>query len=256
MGPAMKIAVIGATGLIGSKLVIALRAREQEVVAASPSSGVNTLTREGLEQALEGTDVLIDVTNTSTFGDSSAFDFFRRSGHNLRSVAVASGVRHHIALSVVGTDRLVESDYFRAKMVQENLVRSSGTPFTIVRSTQFFEFCNGIVNMAADGNVLKLSNAWMRPVAADDTVKVLTEVALGKSANDTVEVAGTELFRLDDLARTLLTANEDPRPVITDNAARYFDVELAQRTLLPDPGAMSGKTRFEDWLYQMMSTSA
>lgn len=249
----MRVAVIGATGMIGSRLVAALSYNGQNVVAASPSSGINSFTGEGLERALAGAEVLIDVTNTSAFGDHNAFGFFRQSGTNLISAAIANGVSHYIALSVVGTDRLVESDYFRAKMVQENLIRASGLPFTIVRSTQFFEFCSGIVNMAAEGNSFRLSSAMVRPIAAGDTVSALTEVALGTPLNRTVEVAGPEDFRLDDLARILLAASEDTRGVLTDRTARYFDVGLAERTLLPGHEAIVGKIRFEDWLYQTMS---
>ena len=249
----MNITIIGATGLIGGKLVSRLRESGHEVQAASPSTGVNSFTGEGLDSAIQGADVLVDVTNTSSFGSGdNAFEFFRRSGRNLLSKAQQHGVRHYIALSVVGTDRLVESDYFRAKMVQENLVRASGIPYTIVRSTQFFEFSYGIVAMAETGGEVRLSPVRIRPVAADDTVAFIADIASGVPNNDTVEIGGPQQFTLDELGRILLTAHEDIRPIVSDRGAKYFDVELAMETLLPVKATRIGGRLFGDWLYKQM----
>lgn len=250
----MKITVIGATGMIGAKLVSRLRDSGHEVRSASPSSGVNSFTGEGLDGALSDADTLIDVTNAASFGSSdNAFEFFRRSGHNLVGKALQHGINHYLALSVVGTDRLVESDYFRAKMVQENLIRASGIQHTIVRSTQFFESLYGIIATAETGGEIRLSPARIRPVAADDAVAFIADVVEGTPTNGTVEIQGPQQFTLDELARVLLTAHEDPRPVVADLKAKYFEVELALTTLLPVDATRVGQRLFEDWLYRQMA---
>lgn len=251
-GGRMKITVIGATGLIGTKLVTALGLTRHSVYGASSSTGVNALTGEGLDGALDQADVLIDVTNTASFGDAGAFEFFRRSSKTLIDAASRAGVGHYLALSVVGTDRLVESDYFRAKMVQENLIRACGIPYTIVRSTQFFEFSYGIVAMATNGDEVRLPPVEIRPIAADDTVQALAEISLGPPFNKTLEVAGPQTLTLDELARTVLTAHEDNRVVTSDPKATYFGVELARNTLLPVEAAYKGSKVFGDWLYKAM----
>jgi uncharacterized protein YbjT (DUF2867 family) len=209
----MKIVVIGGSGLTGTKLVNKLRQLGHEVVAASLASGVNTITGEGLAEALAGTQVVVDVANSPSFEDAAVLKFFETSGRNLLAAEAAAGVGHHVALSVVGTDRLPESGYFRAKMAQENLIKASTVPFTILRSTQFFEFMSGIAQSATDGQTVRLSPALMQPVASDDVAAALADVAVGAPVNGTVELAGPEQFRLDELARRVLSANQDARQV-------------------------------------------
>lgn len=242
----MKITVVGASGCIGTRLADSLPQTGVEVVSASRSRGVNSVTGEGLRPAIAGADVVIDVTNASSFGDDSALTFFKTSTRNLLTACAEVGTRHYIALSVVGTPRLVESDYFRAKMVQENLIRAARRPYTIVHSTQFFEFLSGVIDMAADGDGIRLPSASVRPIAADDVADVLTRLALEPPLNDTVEIAGPERFALDEIARMLVAANEDMRPVITDETARYYGVELNDDTLLPRHPAHVGPVRFAD----------
>ncbi len=250
----MKVTVMGASGRIGTRLVESLRQAGAEVVLASPTFGVNSVTREGLRTSLTGADAVIDVTNAASFGDNSALEFFRTSTRNLLAASADAGVGHYLALSIVGTPRLVESDYFRAKMVQENLIKAARRPYTLVHSTQFFEFISGVIDMAADGDGIRLPSASVRPIAADDVAEVLTRLVLQPPANDTVEIAGPEQFAFDEIARMLVAANEDMRPVITDETARYYGVELNDDTLLPPHPAHVGPMRFEDWLNRSMAS--
>jgi uncharacterized protein YbjT (DUF2867 family) len=245
----MKIVVIGGTGLIGSKLVERLRKLGHEVVAASPNTGVNTITGEGLAQALQRAEVVVDVANSPSFEDKAVMDFFRTSTGNLLAAEKAAGVGHHLALSVVGTERLPDSGYMRAKMAQEKLIKESGIPYTILHSTQFFEFINGIIKSGAEGDVIRLSPALVQPIASDDVVDALTDLAVGAPVNGTVEVAGPEQFPLDKLARKVLAANDDKRQVIADVHARYFGTELNDQSLTPTAGVKPriGRTSFDEW---------
>jgi len=249
----MKIVVIGGTGLIGSKLVAQLRQGGHEVVVGAPNTGVNTLTGEGLAEALEGADVVVDVANSPSLEDDAAMDFFVTSGRNLMAAEKAAGVKHHVALSVVGTRRLADSGYFRAKVAQEDLIEASGIPYTIVHSTQFFEFIGRIVAAGTDGQSYRLSPALIQPIAADDVVAALADVAVGPPLNDVVEVAGPDAMPLDEFAREILSAHEDPLPIIPDIHARYFGAELNDQSLVPGAGARLGQVRFEDWLRQSIS---
>ncbi len=246
----MKIVVIGGTGLIGSRLVKELRAQGQNVVAASPSSGVNTLTGEGLANALRGVSVVVDVTNSPSWEDAAVLKFFETSTRNLLQYEAAAGVGHHVALSVVGTERLLESGFFRAKLVQENLIKASSKPYSIVRATQFFEFVKGIADFSTEGNKVRLPPALFQPMAADDVAIAVGRIALSSPVNGTVETGGPEKFRLDELIRRYLAASKDPREVISDPHARYFGIEVSGRALVPDDNALLGETRFEDWLSQ------
>jgi uncharacterized protein YbjT (DUF2867 family) len=249
----MKIVVIGGSGLIGSKLVKLLRRRGEDVVAASPETGVNTLTGEGLEEALAAADVVVDVANSPSFEDKPAMDFFLTSGRNLLRAERAACVNHHVALSIVGTRRLVESGYMRAKAAQENLIKESGVPYTILQSTQFFEFVERIAKGALDGDVYRLSPALMQPIVSDEVVEALADLALAAPLNDTVEVGGPEAIPLDELARELLSARQDPRRILADTHARYFGAELDDRSLIPGPGAHLGSLTFGDWLRQSIT---
>jgi uncharacterized protein YbjT (DUF2867 family) len=244
----MKIVVIGGTGLIGSKLVDILRKRGHEAIAASPNSGVNTITGEGLDQALALTDVVVDVANSPSFADDAVMEFFTVSGCNLLAAAARAGVKHHVALSVVGTDRLAESGYFRAKIVQEKLIRGSGLPYTIVHSTQFFEFLGGIAASAAQDGAITLSPALVQPIASDDVALAMADVALGAPVNGIVEIAGPDRFRLADLVQQYLKARNDPRTVRADAHARYFGAELKDDTLVPHGAARLGALRLQNWL--------
>jgi uncharacterized protein YbjT (DUF2867 family) len=244
----MKIVVIGGSGLIGTKLVTRLRQLGHEVVAASPASGVNTITGEGLAEALAGAQVVVDVANSPSFEDKAVLEFFETSGRNLLAAEAAAGVAHHVALSVVGTDRLLESGYFRGKMAQETLIKTSKIPYTILRSTQFFEFLNGIAQSASDGQTVRLSPAFVQPVVSDDVAAALADVALGAPVNGTVELAGPERFSLDEFVRRFLSAKQDTRRVVADVHARYFGAELNDRSLTPGENPRIGATRFEDWL--------
>ena len=244
----MKFVVIGGSGLIGSKLVSRLRQGGHEVVAASPNSGVNTITGEGLIEALAGAQVVVDVANSPSFEDKAALEFFETSGRNLMAAEAAAGVGHHLALSVVGTERLLTSGYFRAKMAQEKLIKASGIPYTILHSTQFFEFVDGIIKSGAEGDVIQLSPALVQPIASDDVAQALAELAVGPALNATVEVAGPEACPLDQFARRYLAATQDRRQVIADVHARYFGAELNDRSLTPGADPRIGPTRFEDWL--------
>jgi uncharacterized protein YbjT (DUF2867 family) len=250
----MKITVMGASGLVGTQLVEKLRQMDIEVVPASISFGVNSVTGEGLTAVISGADAVIDVTNTALFGDDSALAFFKSSTRNLLNASADAGVRHYLALSVVGTPRLVESDYFRAKMVQENLIRAARRPYTILHSTQFFEFISGVINLGADGNGFRLPTASVKPIAADNVAEMLAELAVGAARNDTVEISGPERFGLDEIARMYLTANEDTREVISDDSVPYYGVELNDDTLLPLNEWHVGSMRYGDWLYRSMAS--
>jgi uncharacterized protein YbjT (DUF2867 family) len=245
----MKIVVIGGTGLIGSKLVKLLRDLGQEVLAASPDSGVNTLTGEGLRDALAGAQVVVDVSNSASFEDAAVMKFFQTSTGNLLAAEAAAGVRHHVALSIVGADRLPQSGYLRAKVAQENLIKASGTPYSILRSTQFSEFMGRIADSATEGNVVRLPTAFVQPIVSDDVVAALADVVLDAPINGTVEVAGPEKFRLDELVRRVLRIKSDARQVTGDVHARYFGTELSDESLVPltTPPRL-GRTRFEAWL--------
>jgi uncharacterized protein YbjT (DUF2867 family) len=244
----MKIVVIGGSGLIGTKLVNKLRQLEHEVVGASPSAGVNSITGEGLPEAFAGAQAVVDVTNSPSWEDKAVMEFFETSTRNLLAAEVAAGVKHHVALSVVGTERLLQSGFFRAKMAQENLIKASKFPYTIVRSTQFFEFVNGIAQSATDGQTVRLSPALVQPIVSDDVADALAEVTLGPPVNGTVEIAGPERLRLDELVRLFLNAKQDTRQVVADVNARYFGVELNDQSLTPGDNPRIAPTRFEDWL--------
>jgi uncharacterized protein YbjT (DUF2867 family) len=244
----MKITVIGGSGLIGSRVVRDLRQRGHEAVAASPSTGVNTVTGEGLARALAGTRVVVDVANAPSWEDDAVLAFFETSGHNLVATEAAAGVGHHVALSVVGTDRLLTSGYFRAKLAQEALVQASPIPYTIVRATQFFEFVGAIAQLATDGQTVRVPPVLMQPIAADDVAAVVADAALAEPLNGTVEVAGPEPIRQDDLVRQFLDATRDPRTVIADPKALYYGIAVTDQSLAPGERPRLGPTRFADWL--------
>jgi uncharacterized protein YbjT (DUF2867 family) len=244
----MKIVVIGGSGFIGAKLVNNLRKRGHNVVAASPASGVNTITGEGLSEALAGADVVVDVANSPSFEDKAASEFFETSGRNLLAAEAVAGVRHHVALSIVGADRLPDSGYLRAKMAQERLIVASRIPYTIVRSTQFLEFLGGIAQSNTNGKTVHLSPALFQPIASDDLVAVLAEITLGAPVNGIVEVAGPERVGMAELVQRFLNAKHDERTVVADADARYFGAELSDQSLVPGERARIAATRFEDWL--------
>ncbi|MDX0600020.1 NAD(P)H-binding protein [Sinorhizobium medicae] len=244
----MKIVVIGGTGLIGSKLVGNLRERGHDVLAAAPNTGVNTITREGLAEALNGADVVVDVANAPVWEDKAVLDFFETSGRNLLAAEAAAGVRHHIALSIVGSERLPDNGYFRAKVAQENLIKASGIPYTILRATQFFEFVGGIAQSATVGQEIRLSPALIQPIASDDVAEALADVAVALPVNGTIEIAGPEAIPLDELVRRFLRATEDQRKVLPDVHARYFGAVLDDQSLTPGDNPRIGAIRFEDWL--------
>jgi len=244
----MKIVVIGGTGLIGSKLVKKLREQGQEAVAASPASGVNSITGEGLADALRGASVVVDVTNSPSWEDDAVLKFFDTSTRNLLKAEAASGVGHHVALSVVGTERLLESGFFRAKLAQEKLIKTSAIPYTIVRATQFFEFVAKIADMSTEGNQVRLPPVLFQPMAAEDVASALAGVAMGSPVKGTVEIGGPEQSRLDELVRRDLAAVNDSREVVSDPRGRYYGIAVTERSLVPDDNARLGKTRFEDWL--------
>ena len=246
----MKIVIIGGSGLIGKKLVNNLRKHGHEVVAASPSSGVNTLTGEGLAEAVTGAQVVVDVANSPSFEDKAVLEFFETSGRNLLVAEAAAGVGHHVALSVVGTDRLLASGYFRTKMAQENLIKASKIPYTILRSTQFFEFVSGIAQSATDGQTVRLSPALVQPIVSDDVAAALADVAVEEPLNGTIELAGPEPIRLDELVRRFLSANRDARKVTTDAQALYFGTKLNDQSLTPGNNPRLGPTHYKDWLKQ------
>jgi uncharacterized protein YbjT (DUF2867 family) len=244
----MKIVVIGGSGLIGTKLVNNLRGQGHEVVAASPKSGINTITRQGLAEALAGTQVVVDVSNSPSFEDKAVLEFFETSGRNLLAAEAAANVRHHVALSVVGAERLPNSGYFRAKVAQESLIKRSGVPYTILRATQFFEFVGAIIESSMVGETVRLSPAHFQPVAADDVAAAMADVTLAAPANGIIELAGPERLSLDEFGRCYLAAKGDRRPVVADIHARYFGAQLDDRSLTPDAGSRIGGIRFADWL--------
>jgi uncharacterized protein YbjT (DUF2867 family) len=246
----MKLVVIGGSGLIGSKVVTKLRDGGHEALPASPDSGVNTLTGEGLADALLGAAVVVDVSNSPSFEDAAVLEFFETSTRNLLDAEAAAGVGHHVALSVVGTDRLAESGYMRAKVAQEKLIEASSIPYSIVHATQFFEFVGRIADEATDGDTVRLPAALIQPMAADDVATAVARVAVGQPLNGTVEVAGPEQLRFDDFIRRGLSARHDRRQVIADPGARYFGAVLGERTLVAGEGAELAATRFDDWLTQ------
>jgi uncharacterized protein YbjT (DUF2867 family) len=244
----MKIVVIGGSGLIGKKVVVNLRQHGHEVLPASPSSGVNTVTGEGLPQALAGAQVVVDVANAPSWEDNAVLAFFETSGRNLLAAEAAAGVGHHVALSVIGTDRLLASGYFRAKLAQEKLIKASPIPYTIVRATQFFEFVGAIARLATEGQTVRLPPVLMQPIAANDVAAVMADVALAEPLTGTVELAGPELIRQDDLVRQFLNATGDARKVITDPQALYYGIAVNDQSLTPGDRPRIGPTRFADWL--------
>jgi uncharacterized protein YbjT (DUF2867 family) len=244
----MKIVVIGGTGLIGSRLVQKLGEEGHEAVAAAPSSGVNSLTGEGLANALKGASALVDVTNAPSWEDTAVLRFFETSTRNLLAYGSAAGVGHYVALSVVGTERLLESGYFRAKLAQENLINAASIPYSIVRATQFFEFVKQIADYSTDGNQVRLPPALIQPMSADDVASGLAKVATNSPVNGMVEIGGPEQFRLDELVRRDLAAFQDSREVISDSHGKYYGIQLSERSLVPESNARLGETRFEDWL--------
>ncbi|WP_307544978.1 SDR family oxidoreductase [Streptomyces sp. V3I8] len=244
----MKVVVIGGTGLIGSKLVARLDEHGHEAVAAAPGTGVDTLTGEGLAEVLRGASVVVDVSNSPSFEDEAVLEFFRTSTGNLVKAAAQAGVTHHVALSVVGTERLQESGYFRAKQAQEELIKGSGIPYSIVHATQFFEFMKGITAAATEGGTVRLAPVGIQPIASDDVAAAVGRTAAGEPLGGVLEIAGPDVFQLDELVREALTAENDPRTVVADPKAPYFGAVLQETTLLPGPGARIAETRFTDWV--------
>ena len=244
----LKIVVIGGSGLIGSRVTRHLRSKGHSVSTASPSSGVNTLTGEGLAAALDGADVVVDVSNSPSFEDEAVMHFFKTAGTNIAAAEKAAGVKHHVALSVVGTDGLQASGYFRAKLAQENLIKGSGVPYTIIRATQFFEFVPSIAQAATTGQTVRLSSAMMQPIAADDVGLAVADAALSTPRNGTIDLAGPQPIRMDELARQYLAAHHDGRAVVTDDSTGYFGTPVDDGSLTPGPNALLGASRFADWL--------
>jgi uncharacterized protein YbjT (DUF2867 family) len=244
----MKIVVIGGTGLIGSKTVAILRQGGHEVVAASPNTGVNTITGEGLKDAMAGTQVVIDLANSPSFEDRAVLEFFETSGRNLLPAEAAAGVRHHVALSIVGTDRTPDNGYFRAKVAQERLIEASGISYTIIRSTQFLEFLGGIAAASTDGNVVRLSPGLFQPIAADDVAAIVAEMALVAPRNGIVEIAGPERAPFNEIVARFLKAVGDPRQVVSDPEARYFGGRVEERSLVPLGEARLGRIGLDEWL--------
>jgi uncharacterized protein YbjT (DUF2867 family) len=249
----MKIVVIGGSGLIGSKLVNKLREHRHEAVGASPKSGVNTITGEGLTESLKGASVVVDVSNAPSWEDAAVMNFFETSTRNLLAAEETASMGHHVALSVVGTERLLESGYFRAKIAQENLIKASSVHYSIVRATQFYEFVKGIADFSTKGNQVHLPSALIQPMAADDVAGAVGRVATGSPVNGTVEVGGPEQFHLDELIRRGLAAYRDPREVVADPQATYYGIKVTERALVPENNASLGKIRFEEWLAQTVS---
>jgi uncharacterized protein YbjT (DUF2867 family) len=244
----MKIVVIGGTGLIGSKTVDILRQGGHEVVAASPKSGINSITGEGLKEAMDGAQVVIDLANSPSFEDKAVLEFFETSGRNLLAAEAAAGVGHHIALSIVGTDRTPENGYFRAKVAQEKLIETSGIPYTIIRSTQFLEFLRAIADSSADGNRIRLSPGLFQPIAADDVAVILADVALGAPRNGIVEIAGPERAPFNEIVAGYLKAVGDPREVVSDREARYWGGRVEEHSLVPLGEARLGRIGLDEWL--------
>jgi len=250
----MRIVIIGGTGLIGSKAVARLREEGHDAFPASPASGVDTVTGAGLAEVLAGAAVVVDVSNSPSLEDAAALHFFQTSTTNLLQAEAAAGVGHHVALSVVGTDRLTESGYFRAKIAQERLIERAPVPYSIVHATQFFEFIEGIADGATDGNTVRLAPVLIQPMAAADVGRAVASVAVGAPLNGMIELAGPEPFRLDDLVRRKLSVRADPREVVADPGARYFGAALSERTLMPGDDAAIGEIRFVDWLGLSVNT--
>jgi len=248
----MKIIVIGGSGLIGSRLVTKLRQHGHEAVSASPKSGVNTLTCEGLAEVLKGASAVVDVSNSPSFEDAAVLEFFETSTRNLLKYGADAAVKHLVALSVVGTNRLSESGYFRAKIAQEKLIKGSRIPYSIVHATQFFEFLKSLADISSDGDKVRLPDVLFQPMAADDVAIALSSIAVGQPVNGTVEIGGPEPFRMDELIRRLLSKFNDPRKVIADPHARYAGAEVGERTLVPGKDARLGETHFETWLTQFL----
>jgi len=244
----MRIVVIGGTGLIGSKLVEQLKGRGHDALVAAPNTGVNTITGEGLPEAMAGAAVVVDVSNSPSFEEQPAMDFFQTAGRNLTAAEVDAGIRLHVALSVVGTDRLQDSGYFRAKLAQEQQIKSSPIPYTLVHATQFFEFIRTIAQISTDGDTVRLPPVQFQPIAAQDVAAALADVTLSDPANDTIEIAGPEIFTLDAAIRRVLAHDGDARPVIADPAAPYYGVHVTANTLVPGPGARPGSTKLDWWL--------
>jgi uncharacterized protein YbjT (DUF2867 family) len=252
----VKIVVIGGTGLIGSRLVNKLHEQGHEAIAAAPNTGVNTLTGEGLAEALKSASVVVDVSNSPDWDEAAVLKFFETSTRNLLKYEAAAGVKHHVALSVVGTDRLSESGYFRAKIAQEKLIRESSIPYSIVHATQFFEFLKGLADISMEGGKVHLPHVIFQPMAADDVAEAVARVALGAPVNGIVEVAGPEQFRVDELVKRRLAELKDPREVVADPKALYSGAKISERTLVPGKDARLGKTRFETWLTQSARRAA
>jgi uncharacterized protein YbjT (DUF2867 family) len=246
----MKLTIIGGTGLIGSKLVTSLRKLGHEAVPAAPNTGVNTLTGDGLAGALQGASVVVDVSNSPSFEATAVMNFFTTSTQNILKHATAAGVRHYVALSVVGTERIADSPYLRAKNTQETLIKSGGMPYSIVHATQFFEFVKAIADEATDGTTVRVPPALIQPMAADDVAEAVTRVAVGTPVNGIVEVGGPEQFHFDALIHQFLDARHDPRKVVVEAHARYYGAALSERSLIPADGARLGETRFQEWLNQ------
>lgn len=252
----MKIVVVGGTGLIGSKVVAKLGEHGHEAVAASPATGVNTLTGEGLEEVLKGADVVVDVSNSPSFEEAAATEFFQLSNTNLLDAEKAAGVGHHVALSVVGTDRLAAADnnpqstsgYFRAKLLQEKLIQQSGQPYSIVHATQFFEFAASIADIATDGDAVRLPTALIQPMAAEDVAKAVGRAAVAPPTNSITEIGGPEQYGLDEFIRIALAARKDPRTVVADDSATYYGIAIEERSLVPAGDALLGDVHFGDWL--------
>ena len=251
----MKIVVIGGSGLIGSKLVSKLAEHGHQAVAASPASGVNTLTGEGLADVLDGASVVVDVSNSPSFEDAAVLEFFETSTGNLLAAEAAAGVGHHVALSIVGTDRLPDSGYLRAKVAQERLITSSDIPYSIVRATQFFEFGPGIAQAATEGDTVRVANALIQPMAAEDVAAAVGKVSVGVALNGILEIGGPEPMPFEEFVRAGLSAHDDPRRVVADPSAKYFGTALEERSLVPGPDAQLGATRLEDWLKETMATA-
>ncbi|MEU1616661.1 SDR family oxidoreductase [Streptomyces sp. NPDC005722] len=246
----MKVVVIGGTGLIGSKVVAKLNAHGHEAVAASPNTGVNTLTGEGLAEVLQGAQVVVDVSNSPSWEDDAVMNFFRTCTGNLMKANAEAGVTHHVALSIVGTDRLPENGYFRAKLAQEELIKASGIPYSIVHATQFFEFVNGIADAGTEGDTVRIAPVKFQPIFSDDVATAVARTAAGEPLNGVVEIAGPDVFQFDELVRDVLTSQNDPRTVVADPHATYYGSELQDGSLVPGSGAQLGATRFADWFAQ------
>jgi uncharacterized protein YbjT (DUF2867 family) len=252
----MKIVIIGGTGLIGSKTVAILRQGGHEAVAAAPNTGVNTITGEGLKEAMAGTQVVIDLANSPSFEDKAVLEFFQTSGRNLHAAEAAAGVRHHVALSIVGTDRTPDNGYFRAKVAQEKLIEASGIPYTIIRSTQFVDFIGRIADSSMDGNVVRVSPGLFQPIASDDVAAIVADVALAAPHNGIVEIAGPERAPFNEIVARYLKAVGDPREVVSDPEARYFGGRVEERSLVPLGEARLGRIGFDEWLRRSQARMA